>query len=248
LKPQIVHDKVIDTAIIYHSTRGPPHKPSLRYLAQTHLQLRIQENEHDPIEDARTCMRLVQMKLEKGRYFGLTISETESLFTRIGRNGKRNAIIDTKYGLNTAWPVDSQITCENDGEIAEAVEIGMADCDFVWSRVRSLESAAQNDSSVAVTPANMQARVSELNEIVEKVWQALPDGAVLIVVSAHGDTRDASRLMKERNEYQRRCAQENVLELHQNHPELVFGPEKMDELERAVSYGVIGVGMIATKQ
>ena len=43
-------------------------KPSLRWLAEKHLGQSIQTNEsgHDSIEDAKTAMSLVKLKLEKG--------------------------------------------------------------------------------------------------------------------------------------------------------------------------------------
>lgn len=67
---QLFHGRVIDTALLFHHSRGPPFKPSLRWLAEKHLGQSIQTSEagHDSIEDARTAMSLVLLKLEKGAH------------------------------------------------------------------------------------------------------------------------------------------------------------------------------------
>lgn len=199
-------------------------------------------------------MRLLQLKLESGWYFGLTLSESESLFTRLGRSEHRCAVVDTRSAFNSQWPVDARLVCDNDAEIANCVREGLETCDFVWARMRTLEAnnSEQGGTSyyiihhlfnIIVTAEKMKI----LNENIEKIWQVLPDGAVLMVVSAQGDTRDASRLMQERSAYQRRCLLEGAAKLHTDDPSAVFGQDKMDELERAVSRGVVGVGMVATK-
>src|ERR1700694_2020514 len=60
---QFIHPWVIDTALIYQHPRGPPFKPSLKWLAQKWLQKEIQTPHpvvdgeaiggHDSEEDAR---------------------------------------------------------------------------------------------------------------------------------------------------------------------------------------------------
>ena len=107
------HPWCIDTAILFKHPKGPPYKPGLKYLAKTLLEKEIQTGEggHDPEEDARTCLELLEMKLKLGRSklalsqvstshstdlflsparlsagpeFG-TSEETESIFRRISR-------------------------------------------------------------------------------------------------------------------------------------------------------------------
>ena len=70
---------VIDTALLYQHTRGPPFKPGLKWLAQRWLSKEIQipageslpgqaaaSEGHDSEEDARTAMELLNLKMEKG--------------------------------------------------------------------------------------------------------------------------------------------------------------------------------------
>jgi RNA exonuclease 1 len=81
LKTQFIHPWVIDTSLIYQHPRGPPYKPSLKWLAQKWLSKEIQvphplvDGEvvggHDSEEDARTALELLHIKMEKGECFSL---------------------------------------------------------------------------------------------------------------------------------------------------------------------------------
>lgn len=67
---KLVHPHVIDTSVIYQHPRGPPFKASLKWLAQKWLKKEIQrggqEGGHDSEEDARTCVELLKLKMQKG--------------------------------------------------------------------------------------------------------------------------------------------------------------------------------------
>lgn len=72
------HPWVIDTAVLFKHPKGPPFKPGLKYLAKTLLEKDIQQNigGHDPEEDARTCMELLELKLKLGKSFVLALRFT----------------------------------------------------------------------------------------------------------------------------------------------------------------------------
>jgi RNA exonuclease 1 len=68
---RIVHPTIVDTVLLFPHSRGLPARNSLRLLAETHLNLRIQVEErgedgvvkgHDSAEDARAAGRLVRSK------------------------------------------------------------------------------------------------------------------------------------------------------------------------------------------
>lgn len=65
---KIRHPLVIDTTVIYRHSRGPPYKPSLKWLTQKWLGRKIQESDggHDSKEDALACVDLLRMKLSHG--------------------------------------------------------------------------------------------------------------------------------------------------------------------------------------
>lgn len=66
---RLAHPKVADTAVLYHHPRGPPSKPSLRWLAQKFLERTIQAGEggHDSVEDATSCAELLRLKMQNGK-------------------------------------------------------------------------------------------------------------------------------------------------------------------------------------
>lgn len=78
---QLIHSRVIDTSVIYQHPRGPPYKASLKWLAQKWLKREIQTSVagadavggHDSEEDARTCIDLLQLKMQKGKAEGSTV-------------------------------------------------------------------------------------------------------------------------------------------------------------------------------
>ncbi|KND00021.1 uncharacterized protein SPPG_04367 [Spizellomyces punctatus DAOM BR117] len=65
---RIYHTKIIDTAAIFPHPQGLPRRYPLRFLCQKLLGRFIQQSTtgHDSLEDARTSLELVKLKLEKG--------------------------------------------------------------------------------------------------------------------------------------------------------------------------------------
>jgi len=71
-----VHEKILDTSVLYPHPLGLPYKKSLRELSARYLKCFIQQNQqdsssislgHDSYEDAAASMSLVQLKLAKGK-------------------------------------------------------------------------------------------------------------------------------------------------------------------------------------
>ncbi|KAI1701255.1 putative exonuclease GOR [Ditylenchus destructor] len=60
---RVVHEKVVDTALVWRHSRGPNFKWSLRDLAKTMLNKDIQQGRHDSKEDALTCLELMKKKV-----------------------------------------------------------------------------------------------------------------------------------------------------------------------------------------
>ena len=68
---KLCHPRCIDTALIFHHPRGRPLKPSLAWLTNKWCGREIQkgaEGGHDPEEDARACIDLLQRKVVNGLY------------------------------------------------------------------------------------------------------------------------------------------------------------------------------------
>lgn len=216
------HPHVIDTSCIYHHTRGPPYKASLKWLTQRYLKRAIQSTAadgHDSIEDARACLDLLKLKLEKGPQFGTADESRESIFKRVARtgNGKKTAIVD--YGgpakfyphATVALPattddevVDQLATVVNGDELA-----GIPRCDFIWGRLRSLEAARgflpksgeKQDLDIPIPPIHqdppkkeLAAKVEETVARIRKVYESLPKCSALVVYSGTGDPRRWRRM------------------------------------------------------
>ncbi|KAG0364437.1 hypothetical protein BC939DRAFT_418742 [Gamsiella multidivaricata] len=140
---KFAHPFIIDTTVAFHHTRGPPFRPSLKWLALKWLQRRIQaggDKGHDSVEDARACMDLAKLKIREGPGFGEYNQDQESIFSRISRHTtpRSSAVIDreTFIGQSAASTV---IKAANDTEVVEAVAGAIQEHNLVWARLRGME-------------------------------------------------------------------------------------------------------------
>eukprot|EP00096_Caligus_rogercresseyi_P014875 TRINITY_DN7354_c0_g1_i1.p1 TRINITY_DN7354_c0_g1~~TRINITY_DN7354_c0_g1_i1.p1 ORF type:complete len:579 (-),score=153.88 TRINITY_DN7354_c0_g1_i1:367-2103(-) len=71
---RLIHDKVVDTAVLFPHFYGIPYRRSLKSLAEIYLKRRIQTREmgHDPYEDALASVELILWKMRKDLDEGLT--------------------------------------------------------------------------------------------------------------------------------------------------------------------------------
>ncbi|ODQ66716.1 hypothetical protein NADFUDRAFT_50626 [Nadsonia fulvescens var. elongata DSM 6958] len=229
---KIRHSKVIDTAIIFDHTRGPPYKPSLKWLAEKFLKKVIQKGDgttgHDSSEDALTCIELLKLKLSNGYQFGLCQLTGESTLGRIKRHdnpltgeSRTTAVID--YG-NPTWhqnSADEVISIQDDDEVVETILKKVPNYDFIFSRMRELEFKA----GWAINPKGFQSEktkneydnqadeneekeegitkvYSRLNERLEKLYNGLPDNTAFIVWSGTGNPKEMRELLRIKNLFQ----------------------------------------------
>jgi RNA exonuclease 1 len=68
----MIHEKIIDTSVIYPHPMGLPYRKSLKDLSSKFLKRIIQNSSagHDSFEDAVASMDLVRLKIAKGPDFG----------------------------------------------------------------------------------------------------------------------------------------------------------------------------------
>eukprot|EP01127_Copromyxa_protea_P004166 TRINITY_DN1401_c0_g1_i3.p1 TRINITY_DN1401_c0_g1~~TRINITY_DN1401_c0_g1_i3.p1 ORF type:complete len:645 (+),score=156.73 TRINITY_DN1401_c0_g1_i3:9-1943(+) len=89
---KIIHEKVIDTSVLYPtSVEGKKH--ALRFLSEKYLQEVIQTGNHDPTQDAVASLKLAQLKFKNGPTFGQ--SDTESLFKVTSEFSHKSVLLDT---------------------------------------------------------------------------------------------------------------------------------------------------------
>ncbi|KAF3928076.1 hypothetical protein AA313_de0202711 [Arthrobotrys entomopaga] len=151
------HPWIVDTSVIYDHPRGKPMKPALKWLSQKYLKKDIQRGTatatggHDSVEDARACLDLVKLKLERGKDFGSAASSFESIFTKLSQvqqpKPRMGAVVDygdpeKKYASLAQYikrvedddgVVEGVLTAANGDDMA-----GIAPVDFVWAQLKSL--------------------------------------------------------------------------------------------------------------
>ncbi|KAG0334195.1 hypothetical protein BG004_000524 [Podila humilis] len=266
---KFAHPFIVDTAKLYHHTRGPPYRASLKWLAQKWLNRGIQlggANGHDSVEDASTCLDLVKLKLEKGPLFGEYSQELESLFSRLHRHTmpKTSAMIDADSFSGQA--PTTTILAQEDSKVVDAIKTAVPTHNFVWARLRGMEinhgkvpeaevAAGQliktARASVVPSASKIQATEQEICEAARKmdkhiaeIVESLPVNTALIITSGQGDYREVS-LMKQRQKKFR--ALYNTLHLSQIAPEDHFLEEDQVKLERAIDVAKHGVCFLMVK-
>lgn len=168
---RLTHPFVIDTALLFPHPRGPPLKSSLKWLANKYLQREIQKGHgstgHNSVEDARACLDLVKQKCEKGKAWGTSESNHESIFKRLSRSNRPprdknnpNGDDEPRIGAVVDWGEPTRghgaqakvaIGCQSDAEVVKGIKralqgdedgevVPTGGCDFVWARFRELEA------------------------------------------------------------------------------------------------------------
>lgn len=158
---KLTHPFLIDTGILFPHIKGPPYKQSLKWLAQKFLRKDIQKGAdgHDSIEDAKTCLHLVQQKCERGPRWGTSETNAESIFKRLERAHRPKSNDTKRAGAMVDWGNSNQgpgaqakvaIGCESDADVVAGIKHALSDLavgkngtteqiDFVFARLRELE-------------------------------------------------------------------------------------------------------------
>ncbi|KAF9954991.1 hypothetical protein BGZ72_004114 [Mortierella alpina] len=266
------HPFIIDTAMVYHHTRGPPFRPSLKWLAQKWLSKKIQtggELGHDSEEDARTCMELVKLKIEKGPGFGEYNQDQESIFSRLFRHTKPRTSAFIDVNSHSGEHATTVFKPANDAEVVEAISGALSDHDFVWARLRDMEinhgkiatlDANEAEQSIAepnqpftrISSADkVQAAEEEIREAIQSVdksiadiVESLPLNTALLVTSGQGDHREVSRMQARQKHFQKLY---NTLNLSAIPKEEQFLDEDQKALEQAVDRAKNGVCFFMVK-
>ncbi|KAF7357922.1 Ribonuclease H [Mycena venus] len=144
---KLCHSKCIDTAVLYHHPRGRPLKPGLAWLTKKWCGREIQtggEGGHDPEEDARACLELLQKKLEGGPGFGEFKTDYESIFERMSRSTKRMdkhraAVVDIgNPAVMHGSKATTAVGCKNDEEVLQGLLEVVPSHHFVFGRFMAL--------------------------------------------------------------------------------------------------------------
>ncbi|KAL8279273.1 hypothetical protein RQP46_008310 [Phenoliferia psychrophenolica] len=217
---KLIHPWVIDTSW-------------LKKEIQTGLTLAVgPEGGHDSEEDARTCVELLQLKMQKGPGFGEFVTDQETVFERIARGPepKTSAVVD--HGTPGQWhgaKAQTTIACSTDDEILEGMISSIGSHDFTLGRFMELShglgwsqptnAALGKSSSVlpGILPTDSPSVPSPstpsspslpslhlaLNARLQKLHASLPPLTALVIFTGHGDPQVMAQLAAKKATFDR---------------------------------------------
>ncbi|KAG0278270.1 hypothetical protein BGZ95_004346 [Linnemannia exigua] len=226
---KFAHPFIIDTTKAYHHTRGPPSRPSLKWLAHRWLSRKIQnggENGHNSVEDALTCMDLIKLKIEQGQGFGEYYNDQESVFSRISRytRPRTSAVVDDEFIVNCE-DATTYIKTTSDADVVAALPQAMAEHHFVWARLRDLEIAygkakpnvktgsghlpdqgrtgfLSYENRVDASEQEIRKAAQSVDKSLAAIVDAMPPNTAFLVTSGQGDPRDMLKFQELQKRYQ----------------------------------------------
>ncbi|KAG0639990.1 hypothetical protein HOY80DRAFT_1043472 [Tuber brumale] len=231
---RIAHPHIVDTSVIYNHPRGPPYRASLKWLSTKHLKREIQKggsNGHNSVEDAKACLDLLKLKLEKGLEYGTSNAAAESIFKRLSRVrpvARIGGIVD--YGTPDKWWSPSAtrvIQAKDDAEVATGIvksicgdppgtRDGHPKLDLVWGRMHALETlrgwnkAATPEDGPPILIENTEPNhtviaqgVKDVATQLKQIYDSLPPCTAFIVYSGTGDPTELRRLQDMQREHKR---------------------------------------------
>lgn len=229
---KICHPHCIDTAVIYHHPRGRPLKPGLAWLTKKWCGREIQnrgEGGHDPEEDARACVDLLNKKIENGPGFGEFKIDMESIFERMGRargGSITTAVVD--HGNPGAWhgsKATTVVACNTDGEVLDALLGAIPSHSFVFGRFTGLASALgwitskgnadiipDSQSVPEVSATGLNEAFIALDGHLKELYAALPPRTALMIFTGHSDPRRMAELNARKATFENALRQGKSLE------------------------------------
>ncbi|CAI8501057.1 unnamed protein product [Hanseniaspora opuntiae] len=225
------HCRVIDTAVIYEHVKGPPFKPALRNLSSIYLGKEIQNNDaegHDPCIDARTCLELVKLKLEKGLQIGLNLN-SETIFKNLEDSSNVKSLVFNKFApdeaitdLNDKSNMKT-ISFDDDEDIVNKIIKNLDTYSLFVGKLNTLENtryfAGKSTSAISsllddnmdtlqksesmtdehVDAIKEQQAIKSLKKTLHKLTENLCSNSMVILFSGSGDLRNYKKIISEIN-------------------------------------------------
>ncbi|TFK64826.1 ribonuclease H [Pluteus cervinus] len=214
---KLCHPICIDTAVIYHHPRGRPLKPGLAWLTRKWCGREIQargEGGHDPEEDARACMELLQKKMDCGPGFGEFKTDYESIFERMSRSTRlsgngafKSAVVD--HGNPSVMhgnKANTALQCADDEEVLNGLISVVHSHQFTFGRFLGLANvlgwltpkATPESPSPSPppdpTPETLATALDALHNQLKTLHAALPSRTAIVIFTGHSDPRQMSAL------------------------------------------------------
>ncbi|MES1921374.1 hypothetical protein MHBO_002908, partial [Bonamia ostreae] len=191
---RLVHEKVIDTSLLFAHPNGPPWKLALRVLAKKYLRRDIQQNElgHDSVEDARAVVDLIKLKFDKGYKFGNNPIDFESIFSLANRHGRDCSLVAgpmaCKLFSNSLKQLSVYVCEDIENAVTSTEKILTKKEGFCWV---SIDSFGKKDNRPA----------SEMDEAIARIYEACKEHTLLIVLSGDLMNSGLKKMSKARAEW-----------------------------------------------
>jgi len=191
---QIIHHRVIDTAILFPHQIGR-RKYSLKYLAKRYLKRNIQKGDgtsgHNPVEDAIAALELMILKVKNGPSFGVQLTGNHSIINILRQQQKTTHVFGSRVVTDRASCNPANITTllVNDPELVAKISkaCNNPNVDLVWLQLmRGFMKVSNEDNSVRV------------NETISSIWKKILPQTLMII---HTGRRRLKRLkdLQQRN-------------------------------------------------
>lgn len=193
------HPFVIDTSLIFTSLATPTNKPGLRRLSKELLVADIQNTEkgHDSVEDATTCMKLVQLKLRDGAACKISFNEiTPSIFTEYRTHGATTGIVDKDsvvrlFGKGSTHSVEVKTDKEAVKESIKMIPLSK----FTFIQFHDMENLLK--SSVTLDDEKRLEMANVMDDHVIQVVENCPPKTVLFITCGSSDIRKVRSLQQQ---------------------------------------------------
>ncbi|CCE85493.1 Piso0_005090 [Millerozyma farinosa CBS 7064] len=216
---KIKHPTIVDTALCYDHTRGPPSKPSLKWLSKKYLQRDIQQGEttgsgHSSVEDAKAALDLIKLKIQEGMSFGKNVNEIP-LFQKINKpeeNTVSSLMVDYFHVPGKFGKEDknhhTRIQSDDDAETVKIVKENVGNYDLIISRLRSLQldKKSQKDTLNGDTTTDSSPEASSyktLNSNLTEIYNSLPENTAFIVSTCSERTQEIDEMIKVKRNFQK---------------------------------------------
>jgi RNA exonuclease 1 len=221
---KIKHRRIVDTSITFQHVRGPPSKPSLKWLATTYLGRKIQNGEqtgegHSSIEDATACLDLVKLKILEGKLFGNNVGEIsifekmslakldefESLVISYSQYKEQESFQNPKsYHVKNVY-------VNNDEELVDEFIKQEEGKNFILLNLRELEFALKwssipshyNGPEYNQTENDISQLYTRTNQRLKTIYSQLPANSLMIVHSTTGDPNNMFKLQAIKRNFQK---------------------------------------------
>ncbi|KAI7898958.1 uncharacterized protein BX663DRAFT_479047 [Cokeromyces recurvatus] len=214
---KLAHPYCVDTSLLYDHHRGPPYKPSLKFLTRTYLKRTIQHGGkgHDSAEDARATMDLFKLKLANKPSFG-KFKKTELIFDRLQafRPPRTSAILESSTSEHRSFgstEAGEYYRVDTDEELVDLTLSKLPTTHFLFTRWQAADTVQceKEEGPDVVVPSAATAvskdravQLQTLDDYLRRLYEGLPENSFLVVSGGVRDVPEYKKLYERYRQYQ----------------------------------------------